>query len=203
MNLTPRSSAATTYVLRTSTWAIAGVLFVARLAARCAGAFGRALRAIRDAEIAAVSSGVNLAALQDARVRHLRRVRRHRRLALAIAIAYVNPDTFPIDALDPAAHRRRRRRARLAGRRVFGALFVEFVRIYAPSILDGVQKVIPTHLDPKAAGAPAVVYGVVLMLVLFVLPGGVADLLRQLLRPLRARRRDADPVAPAPGEAAG
>ena len=59
------------------------------------GRFGRTLRAVRDSELAAASSGVNLA-LQDARLWDQCLLRRGRRLLLAIATTFVNPDTYPI-----------------------------------------------------------------------------------------------------------
>jgi branched-chain amino acid transport system permease protein len=184
------------------TWPIAGTLLVlAWLLVR--GRFGRALRTIRESEIAAVSSGINVPLYKTIAFGISAAYAGIAGSLYALAVAYVNPDTFPIDlSILLLTGVVVGGLGSLAGV-VFGALFVEYVRIYAPDILDGVQKVIPTHLDPKAAGAPAVVYGVVLMFVLFVLPGGVAELLRQLLRPLRSRRRGPDPVAPAPGEAAG
>ena len=95
------------------TWAIAGLMFgLAWWILR--GNLGRAFRAVRDAPIAAVSSGVSLA--------------RYKTLAFGIAAAYAGvagallddrdrvrqPGHVPRLPLDPAAHRRRRRRAQLA-----------------------------------------------------------------------------------------
>ena len=51
---------------------------------------------MRDSETAAVSSGVSLARYKTLAFGDQRRLRRHRRLALAIANTYVNPDTFPV-----------------------------------------------------------------------------------------------------------
>jgi branched-chain amino acid transport system permease protein len=148
-------------------WTIALVLFAAAwLMLR--GRFGRSLRAVRDSELAAASSGVNLA--------------RYKTLAfgisafyagiagslLAIATTFVNPDTYPITlsifllvgvvvgglgSLWPL---------------VFGAVFIQFLPLWAQEI-------------SKSPGAPAVVYGVVLILVMLALPMGAAGLVRQIV----------------------
>ena len=147
------------------------------------GRFGRSLRAVRDSELAAASSGVNLA--------------RYKTLAfgisafyagvagslLAIATTFVNPDTFPValsifllvgvvvgglGSLWPL---------------VFGAIFIHFMQI---EWAQQVESVIPNWLpllgdiDTDAAGAPAVAFGVILILIMLVAPGGAAGLLATL-----------------------
>jgi len=163
-------------------WTIAIVLFgVAWLLLR--GRFGRTLRAIRDSELASASSGVNLA--------------RYKTLAfgisafyagvagslLAIATAFVNPDTFPITlsifllvgvvvgglgSLWPL---------------VFGAIFIHFMQIeWAQKTEAVIPDWIPLlgDIDTDAPGAPAVAFGVVLILIMLAFPGGAAGLLRTL-----------------------
>jgi branched-chain amino acid transport system permease protein len=185
MNLTRIVSGAYVYDL---TWPIAGVLLVvAWLLVR--GRFGRALRAIRDSEIAAVSSGVDLR-LYKTLVFGISAAYAGVAGALyAMAVAYVNPDTFPVTLsillLTGAVVGGL---GSLAGV-IFGALFIEFVPLYSPNILDAFQKVVPLHLDSKAAGAPAVVYGVILLLVLFLVPDGAAGLLRRAVGRFERRRR--------------
>ena len=86
---------------------------------------------------------------------------------LAIATTFVNPDTFPITlsifllvgvvvgglgSLWPL---------------VFGAIFIQFLPLWAQEV-------------SKAQGAPAVVYGVILILLMILLPGGAAGLIRRL-----------------------
>jgi branched-chain amino acid transport system permease protein len=70
---------------------------------------------------------------------------------------------------------------------IFGALFIEYVPLYAPDILSWVEKPFGSPLDPKRAGAPAAVYGFILLLVLYLIPSGVAGLLRPALRFVRRR----------------
>ena len=163
-------------------WTIALAAFgVAWLLLR--GRFGRTLRAVRDSEVAAASSGVNLA--------------RYKTLAfgisafyagvagslLAIATTFVNPDTFPITlsifllvgvvvgglgSLWPL---------------VFGAIFIHFMQIeWAQRVEDVIPNFIPLlgDIDTDAPGAPAVAFGVVLILIMLAFPGGAAGLLRTL-----------------------
>jgi branched-chain amino acid transport system permease protein len=181
------------------TWPIAGVLLVlAWLIVR--GRFGRALRTIRESEIAAVSSGINVPLYKTIAFGISAAYAGIAGSLYALAVAYVNPDTFPVDLSILLLTGVVVGGLGSLGGVVFGALFVEYVRIYAPDILDAVQKLVPTHLDSKAAGASAVVYGVILMLVLFVFPAGVAGLLRWIGQGFPARRRT-DPLPPASSEA--
>jgi len=148
-------------------WTIALVMFAVAWAI-LRGRVGRSFRAVRDSELAAASSGVNLA--------------RYKTLAfgisafyagvagslLAIATTFVNPDTFPITlsifllvgvvvgglgSLWPL---------------VVGAVFIQFLPLWAQEI-------------SKSPGAPAVVYGVVLILVMLALPMGAAGLVRRIV----------------------
>ena len=163
-------------------WTTALVLFgIAWLLLR--GRFGRTLRAIRDSELAAASSGVNLA--------------RYKTLAfgisafyagvagslLAIATTFVNPDTFPIalsiyllvgvvvgglGSLWPL---------------VFGAIFIHFMRIeWAQNAESAIPNFIPLlgDIDTDLPGAPDVAFGVVLILIMLAFPGGAAGLIRRL-----------------------
>jgi branched-chain amino acid transport system permease protein len=163
-------------------WTIAFVMFaVVWLLLR--GRFGRSLRAVRDSELAAASSGVQLA--------------RYKTLAfgisafyagvagslLAIATTFVNPDTFPITLSIFL----------LVGvvvgglgstwPLVFGAIFIHFMQTEWAQRLEAV---IPDFLpilgsfDTDAPGAPAVAFGVVLIVIMLVAPGGAAGLIRTL-----------------------
>jgi branched-chain amino acid transport system permease protein len=163
-------------------WAVALVLFAAAWLL-LHGRFGRTLRAIRDSELAAASSGVNLA--------------RYKTLAfgisafyagvagslLAIATTFVNPDTFPITlsifllvgvvvgglgSLWPL---------------VVGAIFIQFMQTeWAQRTEDVIPNFIPVlgDVDTDLPGAPAVAFGVVLILIMLAFPGGAAGLLRSL-----------------------
>jgi branched-chain amino acid transport system permease protein len=183
MNLTRIVSGSYVYNL---TWPIAGgLLVVAWLLMR--GRFGRALRTIRESEVAAISSGIDVRLYKTTAFGISAAYAGVAGSLYALAVAYVNPDTFPIDlSILLLTGVVVGGLGSLSGV-VFGALFVEYVRIYSPNILNGVQKVLPTNLDAQAAGASAVVYGVVLLLVLFLLPAGVGGLFRLAGRVSAAR----------------
>ena len=156
------------------TWGIAlGLLLVAWFV--LSGKFGRSLRAVRDAELAAVSSGINPAVFKT--------------LAFAIAAAYagvagalvaihlgsvnalVFVQTLSITLLVGTA---------LGGfGALFGTMFGALFIVYAPLRAEDVAK-----------DAPSVMYGLFLLAVLFLMPGGAAQLVlrvRGLLR--RATKR--------------
>lgn len=154
------------------TWAVTGVVFLLS-ALLVRGKFGRALRALRDNPIAAVSFGVNpyyyktlafgwsavLAGIAGA--------------FYAMTTAFVSPDTFSfalsITVLIGAV---------LGGIMTFwgalvGALVIEFLPLLAQRV---------------NAGAPSVVYGVTLILMMMFVPDGIAGGLQRLYVRLVHRR---------------
>ncbi len=143
------------------------------------GRFGRALRAVRDSEIASAAYGVSTAAVKTAAFGVSAFYCGVAGALYAIGITYVNPDTFPIDlsilllvgiVIGGAGS--------LYGM-VFGALFVEFIRIsWGPALLGLFSRI--HHVNKAAPGSGLVVYGVVLLLVLFAAPAGAAGLARRL-----------------------
>jgi branched-chain amino acid transport system permease protein len=187
------------------TWAIAVVLFAAAILL-LRGKTGRAFRAIRENELAAVSSGISLA--------------RYKTLAFGISAFYagvagsifailnsfVNPLAFPIDLSILL----------LIGLVVGGAgsilgvlggaAFVHYIPLEVGGVparaIDIAQKLgIPvSDLDPTTPGVPAVAYGAILLLVIIVAPQGAAGLARRLgaltkrlySRPIRVEK----PVTP-------
>src|SRR4029079_17958634 len=169
-------------------WSIALVAFaVAWLIVR--GRTGRAFRAVRDSETAAVSSGVSLA--------------RYKTLAFGISAAYagvagglfamandfVNPDTFPV-ALSIFL---------LVGivvgglgglsGLVFGAIFVAYVPLWAQG--QDLGSLLPDRIveETQKPGGPSIVFGIVLILAMFVLPNGVGGLFRRIGQLLSVRRQ--------------
>ena len=147
-------------------WGVALLMFaVAWLLLR--GKSGRSFRAVRDSELAAASSGVNLATYKTLAFGISAFYAGVAGSLLAIATTFVNPDTYPITlsifllvgvvvgglgSLWPL---------------VFGAIFIQFLPLWAQEV-------------SKAQGAPAVVYGVILILLMILLPGGAAGLIRRL-----------------------
>ena len=147
-------------------WGVAVVMFaIAWLLVR--GRFGRSLRAVRDSELAAASSGVNLALAKTSAFGISAFYAGVAGALFGIANTFVNPDSFGINlsifllvgivvgglgSLWPL---------------VFGAVFVEFMPLWAQNL-------------SKSPGAPSVVYGVVLIAIMLALPMGAAGLLRRL-----------------------
>jgi branched-chain amino acid transport system permease protein len=158
-------------------WAVALVMFplsfwIVR------GRFGRALRAVRDSEIASTANGISTATVKAAAFGISAFFCGIAGALFAIGTTYVNPDTFPIDlsilllvglVVGGAGS--------LTGM-LFGALFVEFVRIsWSPAILAQISHV--HHIDTRAPGSGLVVYGVVLLVTLYIAPTGAAGLVRR------------------------
>jgi branched-chain amino acid transport system permease protein len=163
-------------------WTIALVLSaVAWLLLR--GRFGRSLRAVRDSELAAASSGINLATYKTLAFGISAFYAGVAGSLLAIATTFVNPDTFPIalsifllvgvvvgglGSLWPL---------------VIGAVFIHFMQIeWAQRTEAIVPDFIPVlgDIDTDAPGAPAVAFGVILILIMLIAPGGAAGLARRL-----------------------
>jgi branched-chain amino acid transport system permease protein len=166
-----------------TTWPIAGGMFVLAWLVLY-GKLGRAFRTIRESEIAAVSSGINLALTKTLAFGISAFFAGVAGSLYAITIGFVNPDTFQIElSLLILIGVVVGGLGSLVGV-VFGALFIEYVRLYAPDILSWVEKPIGSPLDPQRAGAGAAVYGLALLLVLFVSPSGAAGLLRNAYKSL-------------------
>jgi branched-chain amino acid transport system permease protein len=131
------------------------------------GRVGRALVAIRDNEIAAKTMGVDLA--------------RYKTSAFAVSAAYAGIGgalfTLPLGFLAPESFPLALSFAFLAAIVVgglatiagalFGALFIEFVPVYASDVNEALA---------------GVIYGGVLILFMYLLPGGVMGLVRKLGR---------------------
>jgi branched-chain amino acid transport system permease protein len=179
-NLTDVLTGHEAYVL---TWPIAGVMFVLAWLLLL-GKLGRSFRTIRESEIAAVSSGVNLTVTKTLAFGISAFFAGVAGSLYALVIGFVNPDTFSINlSLLLLIGVVVGGLGSLVGV-IFGALFIEYVPLYAPNILNWAEKPFGSPLDPQRAGAGAAVYGFVLLLVLFVAPYGVAGLLRRAYKSL-------------------
>ena len=142
------------------TWTVGVVLFVLAwwlLDSR----FGRSLRAVRDSELAAAASGVNRSAYKVVAFGLSAAFAGVGGALLAINIAYVSPDTFPITlslyllvgcvvgffgSIWGAA---------------LGALLIQFL----PDIVGAVP-----HVNTKQAGPTTFVFGMVLIVLMLLLP---------------------------------
>ena len=132
------------------------------------GRIGRAFRAVRDSETAAASSGVSLATYKTLAFAVSAAYAGVAGALYAIANTYVNPDTFPITlSIFLLVGVVVGGLGTLSGL-VVGAVLVQFLPLWSQEI-------------SKSPGAPAVVYGVILIAIMLALPGGVAGLLRRVL----------------------
>jgi branched-chain amino acid transport system permease protein len=173
-------------------WVTAGILFVAAwLLVR--GRVGRAWRAIRDGEVAAISSGVNPALYKTLAFGISAAFAGAAGALLAIETSYVNPDTFPVsESILLLASAVIGGLGSLAGA-LFGALLLQFLPIYS-------QKP-PIFSFEFADQAPSVVFGIFLIVFMLLMPGGVAYFIRSVWVKARGRsfRRAATPEAPQGG----
>ncbi len=168
------------------TWGIALVLlagawFLLR------GKTGRALQAIRDSEVAAASSGVNLATYKTLAFGISAFYAGVAGALYAIANAYVNPDVFPIIlSIYLVVGLVVGGLGSLVGL-IAGAALIYFLQNHADTVARWINHLPAVQLDPKQPGVPSVVFGAVLIVVLLLLPTGAGGLLRRLLGPLTSR----------------
>lgn len=185
-------------------WVVAAVmLLIAWLVVR--GRFGRALRAVRDSEIAATANGLSTAEVKTAAFGISAAFCGVAGALYAIANAYVNPDTFPIDLSILLLVGVVVGGAGSLGGMIFGALFVEYVRPGQPGgpwVVHWFSRITHYQVNTHAPGSSFVIYGVILLVILFAAPAGVAGLIRTLLTGRRSAAFWAkQPPAPAAPDA--
>jgi branched-chain amino acid transport system permease protein len=155
------------------TWTVALVLLViAWLLLR--GAPGRAFRAVRDSEVAAASSGVNIAAYKTLAFAISAAYAGIAGSLLVIAVAFADPQSFP---------------AKLSLTLLVGAVVAGLGSLWG--VLAGAAFIqflpdVAVHVS-KAQGVPDTVYGAALIVIVLVLPTGAAGGLRRALTPLTSR----------------
>jgi branched-chain amino acid transport system permease protein len=159
------------------TWTIAIALFgLAWLLVR--GRIGLSLRALRDAPIAAAAFGVSLARFKTLAFAISAFYAGVAGALFAIALPYVNPDTFPVSLSILLLTGAVVGGLGSLGGMLFGALFIVFVPLWAQDVNKS---------------ADTVFYGLILILILLLLPrgaAGVADGVRRFLTgPSGAYRR--------------
>jgi branched-chain amino acid transport system permease protein len=142
------------------TWTIAGALFLVAwwlLGSR----FGRSLRAVRDSELAAAASGVNRAKYKVLAFGLSAAYAGVAGALFAINIAYVSPDTFPVQLslylLVGAV-------VGLYGS-IWGALLGALLIQFLPDLVRVIL-----HVDTKQAGPTTFFYGAVLVVLMLILP---------------------------------
>jgi branched-chain amino acid transport system permease protein len=133
------------------------------------GRTGRAFRAVRDSETAAVSSGVSLTRTKVLAFGISAAYAGAAGSLFAITTTFVNPDTYPVTlSIFLLVGIVVSGLGSLKGL-IAGAIFIQFMPLWAQNV-------------SKSPGAPAVVYGVALILLILVLPGGASGLIARLQR---------------------
>jgi branched-chain amino acid transport system permease protein len=152
------------------------------------GRTGRAFRAVRDSETAAVSSGVSLA--------------RYKTLAFGISAAYagvagglfaiataaVNPDVYPITlSIFLLVGVVIGGLGGLSGL-IAGAIVISFLPLWAQG--QDLGSLLPDGIvaETQKPGGSSIVFGLVLILLMFVLPNGVSGLFRRAGQAISSRR---------------
>jgi branched-chain amino acid transport system permease protein len=168
------------------TWGVALVLLAAAWAL-LRGRVGRTLQALRDSEVAAVSSGVNVSLYKTAAFGISAFYAGVAGSLFAIGVFLVTPETFPVllsvylvvglvvGGLGS-----------LAGA-IGGAALVFYLQNHSDAVARWANHLPGLSVDPKQQGISSVVFGAVLILVMLVLPTGVGGFLKRLLRPLTSR----------------
>ncbi|HEY6068184.1 MAG TPA: branched-chain amino acid ABC transporter permease [Gaiellaceae bacterium] len=167
----------TSHWLYYEAWTCGAVLFVvAWILVR--GRVGRGWRAIRDGEVAAISSGVSPAVYKTLAFGVSAAFAGVAGALFVIQQSYIHPDAFPLSlSILLLASVVVGGLGSLSGV-VVGALVLEFLPIYA-------QQPPLIHLNFAKQASP-VAFGLVLIAIVILLPGGAAGLLRRLSRPLAA-----------------
>jgi branched-chain amino acid transport system permease protein len=162
------------------------VLAFVSLANLLDGRMGRAILAVRDNPIAASAMGIDLAFVKTTTFGYSALYTGVAGSASAIVVSYVAPDSFgvflSITLLVGAV---------IGGLNLpSGALLGAFVIQFLPNITESISK-----------SAPSAIYGLLLILAVYAVPGGLAGLVQRLLSVLSARRRSSARAASAAAQA--
>jgi branched-chain amino acid transport system permease protein len=130
------------------------------------GRTGRAFRAVRDSEVAASSSGVNLAVYKTLAFGISAFYAGVAGSLFAISVAFVNPDTYPV---------------KLSIFLVVGAVASGLGSLWGLPFGAALIEFLPVHAQDISKAAPDVILGAVLIAVVILLPTGFAGLLRRLV----------------------
>jgi branched-chain amino acid transport system permease protein len=168
------------------TWSIAIVLLAVAWAL-LRGRMGRTLQALRDSEVAAVSSGVNVALYKTGAFGISAFYAGVAGSLFGIATYFVTPDSFPILlSVYLVVGLVAGGLGSLTGA-IGGAALVYYLQNHSATVARWANHLPFLSVDPKQQGISSVVFGAVLILVMLVLPTGVGGFLRRLLRPLTSR----------------
>ena len=154
-------------------WAVAGICFLLT-ALLVRGTFGRALRALRDNPVAAVSFGVNPYYYKTLAFGWSAALAGVAGAFLAIATAFVSPDTFSFA---------------LSITLLIGAVLGGILTFWGALIGALVIEFLPLLAQQVNAAAPSVVYGVTLILMMLFVPDGIVGGVQRAVRRLAPAQR--------------
>jgi branched-chain amino acid transport system permease protein len=153
------------------TWALLGVLFaVSWFVLR--GRVGRSLRALRDSETAAVAFGVNPQVYKTLAFAWSAAFAGIAGGILAIATAYVSPDSYGFA---------------LSLTLIIGAVLGGLDLLWGALLGGFLIEFLPLWAQKINAAAPSLVYGIALIVVMIVLPGGIAGAIGRIFRKTAVR----------------
>jgi branched-chain amino acid transport system permease protein len=156
-------------------WITAGIFLVlAWLILR--GRLGRAFRAVRDSDVAAVSSGINLTVYKTLAFGISAGFAGAAGSLFVFSAAYAQPDEFGL---------------LLSIRLLIGAAVGGLGSLWGVVVGATFVQMLPVWAQGISKQAPAVIQGLAVILIMFLLPTGVSGLLRRVVAPLSNRIRNA------------
>jgi branched-chain amino acid transport system permease protein len=151
------------------------------------GRTGRAWQAIRDSEVAAASSGVNLATYKTVAFGISAAYAGVAGSLYAMANSYVNPGLIPISLSIFLVVGLAVGGLGALVSLIAGAALIYFLQNHADTVARWINHLPALDLDPKQPGIPSIVFGAVLIIVMLAIPYGAGGLLRKLFGPLTSR----------------
>lgn len=159
------------------TWLLVGVLFALTWFV-LRGRVGRALRALRDNEIAAVSFGINPVRFKSLAFAWSAAYAGIAGALIAVATAYVSPDTYSLQ---------------LSLALVIGVVLGGLDTLWGAMIGGFVVEFLPLWAQTINTAASSLIYGIALILVMVLMPGGVAGAIARGIRSLTRPQREGTP----------
>jgi branched-chain amino acid transport system permease protein len=155
---------------------------------------GRAMRAIRDGEVAAAASGINIAGYKTVAFGMSAFYAGVAGSLYGLATGYVSPDTFPVAlSFQLLVGAVVGGLASIAGP-LLGGAFVYWLPVVSSQTISA-QDWIPSQISSVFVKAgPAVTYGALLILIMIFAPNGIVGLLTTAYTSLRGRLRGADEI---------
>jgi len=145
-------------------WLLVGILFAASWFA-LQGRLGRALRALRDNEIAAVSFGINPSTYKSLAFAWSAAYAGIAGGLIASATAYVSPDTYALQ---------------LSITLLIGAVLGGLGSMWGAIIGGLVVEFLPLWAQTINTAASSLIYGISLIVVMIAMPGGIAGAVRRV-----------------------